>query len=137
MMPQHRERARQEQEVYDLIVNEFIPKVRFTADDVYRHKSGPADLDMYAALDQLVFEKKLQKVDRLFDESWHDKMVYAVAGEDGYRPCHCRDCFELTIGPPGEMCDHCEASQCEPDSECQWEGAYGAELDEQLDRNLP
>lgn len=137
MMPVLRKRAKQEQVVYDLIVTEFMPRVRFTANDVYSHESGPADLDMYAALDQLVFEKKLQKVMRLWDDRRHDKMVYAVAGDDGYRHCFCRDCFELTIGPPGEWCDHCEASGCEPDSECQWGGAYGVELDAHLDENLP
>lgn len=124
-------------DVYQLIVDVFLPKVRFTADDVYSHESNPPDLDMYEALDKLEAEGRIQKVTRLFDDQWHDKMVYAVAGDDGYRHCHCRDCFELTIGPPGEMCDHCEAAQCEPDSECQWEGAYGAELDEQLDASLP
>ena len=125
MMPGHRSRQPQEQVVYDLIVNEFFPKVRFTADDVYSHDSNPPDLDMYAALDQLVSEGKLQKVMRLWNDRSHDTMVYAVAGEDGYRHCFCRDCFETTIGPPGEFCHECEEAACETGSDCQRPDAYG------------
>lgn len=126
MIPRDRLRRRQEQKVYDLIVEEFIPKVRFTASDVYFHASDPADLDMYAALDQLVFEKKLQKVLRLFDETDHTKMVYAEPGGDGYRSCSCFYCMELTIGPPGELCHECEEAGCdiEEHHDCQRHDAY-------------
>ena len=38
----------------------------------------------------------------------------------GYRPCACRDCFEIAIGDDDEaaMCHECESAGCEPDSEC-------------------
>lgn len=45
--------------------------------------------------------------------------------ESGYRPCACRDCMETVIGGPGAMCWECEEAGCEPNKECQAEGAYG------------
>jgi hypothetical protein len=30
----------------------------------------------------------------------------------GYIYCACRDCFEITIGTPGELCDDCEQAGC-------------------------
>ncbi len=36
----------------------------------------------------------------------------------GYINCGCRDCFELTIGEPGDFCDECIEAGCEPDHEC-------------------
>lgn len=36
----------------------------------------------------------------------------------GYVNCGCRDCFEITIGEPGEFCDECVEAGCEPDHEC-------------------
>lgn len=35
-----------------------------------------------------------------------------------YRHCACRDCFETTIGGPGEMCSDCEDSGCDGHHEC-------------------
>ena len=39
----------------------------------------------------------------------------------GYTHCACRDCFETLVSNDmanPDMCDDCEAHQCEPDSEC-------------------
>ena len=40
----------------------------------------------------------------------------------GYRPCACRDCFEIAIGDDSDetpaMCHACEAAGCELESEC-------------------
>ncbi len=40
-----------------------------------------------------------------------------------YMDCGCRDCFEIAIGVPGDMCHECVAAGCETDSECQREEA--------------
>lgn len=39
----------------------------------------------------------------------------------GYVDCGCRDCFEVAIGHPGDMCHECEDAGCEPHSECKVE----------------
>ena len=127
MFPYNTKRRREKQAVFDLIVREFIPRVRFTADDIYSHESEPKDLDMYAALEQLEFEKRIQKVVRLFDDSNHTTMVYCQftpKGRDGYNPCFCRDCFNTTIGPAGELCDDCEEAGCDPTQGCLGKHAY-------------
>lgn len=36
----------------------------------------------------------------------------------GYRPCACRDCFEIAIGIPGAMCNECDAAGCEHGEDC-------------------
>lgn len=51
----------------------------------------------------------------------------------GYVHCHCRDCFDLLVGDPGEFCADCTDAGC-PDyqgvegmsQECKQEDAYGA-----------
>ena len=44
----------------------------------------------------------------------------------GYMDCSCRDCFNGPImGVAGDMCDPCKKAGCDPDEECQAEGAYG------------
>jgi hypothetical protein len=45
--------------------------------------------------------------------------------ESGYMYCSCRDCFELIIGVPGDMCDECIKAGCEHNQECQSPYAYG------------
>lgn len=50
--------------------------------------------------------------------------------ESGYRPCACRDCFEIAIGEPGALCHACEDAGCAGDRECQAAGAYGGESDD-------
>jgi hypothetical protein len=45
----------------------------------------------------------------------------------GYRPCACRDCFEIAIGEPGAMCHACADAGCTGDGECQAPGAYGGD----------
>lgn len=48
--------------------------------------------------------------------------------DTGYHHCSCRDCFELYVGEPGEMCSECESSGCDNGDniggECQCENAY-------------
>ena len=49
----------------------------------------------------------------------------------GYIYCHCRDCFDITVGDPGEFCAECIDAGC-PDyqevegmsQECQRDDAY-------------
>lgn len=125
MIPKHRPHAKAEQAVYDLIVTDFFPRVRFTSYDVYCHKAEPKDEDLETALAQLEFEKKIQRVARVFDEVDMSGMVYSIVGEDGYRSCFCRDCFDITIGPPGEFCTECEEAGCSSDSDCTRDDAYG------------
>lgn len=50
----------------------------------------------------------------------------------GYHHCACRDCFELYVGKPGEMCLACEEAGCELDSECEAPHTYcsGVDTDE-------
>jgi hypothetical protein len=38
----------------------------------------------------------------------------------GYRPCACRDCFEIAIGEEGALCWACEEAECsdQGDEEC-------------------
>lgn len=43
------------------------------------------------------------------------------APPSGYVDCGCRDCFEVAIGKPGDMCWECERAGCEPHSECKVE----------------
>ena len=45
----------------------------------------------------------------------------------GYVQCGCRECMEIAIGEPGDMCTDCEDAGCEPDEECQAPGAYGSD----------
>lgn len=42
----------------------------------------------------------------------------------GYVPCGCRDCMEIAIGQPGEMCNECEEAGCEPDKACRAETEF-------------
>lgn len=48
----------------------------------------------------------------------------------GYRPCACRDCFEIAIGEVGALCSECDKAGCEADAEteCDAPGAYGGTL---------
>lgn len=32
----------------------------------------------------------------------------------GYRPCACRDCFEIAIGEEGALCHACQEASCTP-----------------------
>jgi hypothetical protein len=51
----------------------------------------------------------------------------------GYMQCSCRDCFELIVGSPGDICDGCAEAGCEAfegegktgDQECQNPESYG------------
>jgi hypothetical protein len=45
----------------------------------------------------------------------------------GYVNCGCRDCFEVAIGGPGDLCHECKEASCDPSRECQRPGAYGCE----------
>jgi hypothetical protein len=52
--------------------------------------------------------------------------------ESGYRPCACRDCFEIAIGEPGAYCHECDDAGCpgyqgQPgmSQECQAPSTYG------------
>ena len=47
--------------------------------------------------------------------------------ESGYRPCACRDCFEIAIGEPGAFCHACEDAGCNGDGECDAPGAYNGD----------
>jgi hypothetical protein len=60
--------------------------------------------------------------------------------ESGYRPCACRDCFEIAIGEPGAYCHECDDAGCpgyqgQPgmSQECQAPGAYGGGDDDESD----
>jgi len=55
----------------------------------------------------------------------------------GYHNCACRDCFELYVGEPGELCDDCEEAGCEPDDECCAPGAYGSDEDDDQPPRTP
>lgn len=50
----------------------------------------------------------------------------------GYCDCQCRDCFDIAIcdvdGKPA-MCGDCKKAECEPDSECSRDDAYGVDAD--------
>jgi hypothetical protein len=116
--------------VVELIRREFIPKVRFTADDIYAHHHDVEDLDMYMALSILVKKGEILDINNVHDDApevlgSHTDMVYCIPGEAGNRPCFCRDCMEIAIGPPGELCWECREADCEPNKECQAPGAYG------------
>jgi hypothetical protein len=54
--------------------------------------------------------------------------------KSGYVCCDCRDCFLTAIADDmskGAMCGDCLEAGCEPNSDCQADGAYdGAELNE-------
>jgi len=49
----------------------------------------------------------------------------------GYTYCGCRDCFEIAIGEPGEICRECKTAGCDPGDpvvsrlECLAPHAYG------------
>lgn len=47
----------------------------------------------------------------------------------GYQNCACRDCFEIYVGEPGELCHLCEDAGCdaEGESECKGDHSYGGE----------
>jgi hypothetical protein len=52
-------------------------------------------------------------------------------GDGGYKPCACRDCFEIAIGYGNPLCNECEEAGCEGgETECQAPGAYGCDEDE-------
>lgn len=112
------------QDVKKIIIDHFLSEVRFTADDIYQSPHDVPDLPMYDALKELVLDGTIQER-HCFDDRSHATMTYAVAGEAGYRSCFCRDCFNITIGVPGEMCHECEEAGCEPKCECEAPGAYG------------
>lgn len=65
--------------------------------------------------------------------------------ESGYRPCACRDCFEIAIGEPGAYCHECVDSGCPGyqgeagmSQECQAPSAYGgSEEDGDCDGDEP
>lgn len=42
----------------------------------------------------------------------------------GYNHCGCRDCFNVVVGEPGELCDDCIEADCDPKCECQGKHAY-------------
>ena len=69
------------EEITVLISDEFMPRGKFTADDVYSHPSGPMDLDMYLAL---ALMQVWGQIKPLFEDSPfvnHSDMVYeAVKG---------------------------------------------------------
>ena len=54
--------------------------------------------------------------------------------DTGYKPCACRDCMEIAIGPVGSFCHACEDAGC-PDyqgvdglpQECQVEPDFDEE----------
>ena len=67
--------------VIDVILKEFVPKGRFTAEEVYEGTDGctPRDLDMYLAL--AILEKR-GDISPLFEDDGlvpHDKMIYKAA----------------------------------------------------------
>ena len=71
--------------VVTLVRSEFIPRGRFTADDVYCHASEPGDLDMYVALNILVRKGELVDVNDAHGVTsavlTHDDMVYETPKE--------------------------------------------------------
>jgi hypothetical protein len=48
-------------------------------------------------------------------------------GDGGYKPCACRDCFEIAIGYGRPMCSSCVEAGCDPTRECQCEPEPEAE----------
>jgi hypothetical protein len=44
-----------------------------------------------------------------------------MLGDGGYKPCSCRDCFEIAIGHGRPMCHACVDAGCEGSGECQCE----------------
>lgn len=54
-------------------------------------------------------------------------MSTSTIRSSGYRPCACRDCFEIAIGEAGAMCHACEDAGCSGDGECSAPGAYGGD----------
>lgn len=56
-----------------------------------------------------------------------EKYPHAYEPNSGYVDCACRDCFDIAIGEPGDLCSECEDAGCEPDNgECQRDDAYGS-----------
>lgn len=47
--------------------------------------------------------------------------------DTGYIDCACRDCFEVAIGKPGDMCSECQEAGCDANGEheCCRDDAYG------------
>ena len=69
------------EEITVLITEEFMPKGKFTADDIYSHPSGPMDIDMYMALGLMQLWGQIKP---LFEDSPfinHTEMVYEAIGE--------------------------------------------------------
>lgn len=56
-------------------------------------------------------------------------MIQSTIRPSGYRPCACRDCFEIAIGAEGAMCHDCQDAGCTGEGECSAPGAYGGELE--------
>lgn len=77
------------------------------------------------------------------EQAW--RIFEATRPEDsGYRDCSCRDCFELTVGTPGEFCHGCIEAGCNQyqgveglSQECQRADAYGDDSDESDDSDEP
>lgn len=70
------------EEITVLISDEFIPRGKFTADEVYSHPSSPTDLDMYMALALLQVWGDIKP---LFEDNpfiSHDKMVYEAVEKE-------------------------------------------------------
>lgn len=50
------------------------------------------------------------------------RLIPRPKGDGGYVNCGCRDCFEIAIGQPGELCHGCETAGCEAP---EWDGVRG------------
>ena len=57
------------------------------------------------------------------------KAVTRRLAKSGYYDCGCRDCFDIAIGLPGDMCHSCELAGCVANAECQRPDAYNYEED--------
>lgn len=53
-----------------------------------------------------------------------------VQDHGGYKPCACRDCFEIAIGYGAPLCNDCEEAGCTGEGECEAPGAYGMDMEE-------
>lgn len=60
-------------------------------------------------------------------------MIQSTIRSTGYRPCACRDCFEIAIGSEGAMCHACQDAGCSGEGECSAPGAYGGDEPEPTD----
>jgi hypothetical protein len=45
-------------------------------------------------------------------EIYHELEERWMLGDGGYKPCACRDCFELAIGYGRPLCNECEEAGC-------------------------